>query len=138
MTNKTHNSAQYRRAYANLRARALAGYGDRCICCSVTYDLTLDHVAGNGKEDRLRFGSGSTFYRWIVNNGHPPGFQILCGACNRSKGRGERCNLDHSQTRPRAVNDDLAAEVKRLRDENAQLRRKLEQIREVLNRRIRL
>jgi hypothetical protein len=127
-----------RRAYAKLRAKALTPYGDTCACCSSTENLTLDHIAGDGQQHRQVFTSSAALYRWIVANGHPAGFQILCGSCNRSKGRGPVCKLNHALigARKRAeakvqvrVTRRLEAEVLRLRAENEQLRRELEQLR---------
>lgn len=128
--------AEYcRRSYAKLRAAALAPYGDRCACCSALEGLTLDHIAGNGGEQRRAVGTAAGLYRWIIANRHPAGFQILCGPCNRSKGRGTRCTLDHARILPRAARrilsneQRLAAEVQRLYLENARLRLELAQLR---------
>ena len=53
--------------------------------------LTLDHIEGNGNKHRLELtgrkkGTGGTFYRWIINNKFPIGFQVLCWNCNCVKG----------------------------------------------------
>ncbi len=40
---------------------------------------------------------GNAIYHWLVVNGFPPGFQTLCGPCNRSKGRGSACRIDHGR-----------------------------------------
>jgi hypothetical protein len=57
----------------------------------------LDHVNGGGNAHRRslsRNGSmvgSSTFYRWVVTNGFPDSFQLLCHNCNFAKGVGTRC-----------------------------------------------
>lgn len=87
----------YQRAYsADLLGQVLAHYGDRCACCGATEQLTIDHINGDGNEHRIQlFGSGKAagrqFYRWLIRNGFPEGYQTLCGLCNNSKGRRERC-----------------------------------------------
>jgi hypothetical protein len=43
----------------------------------------------------MRSGGGTAITHWLVVHGFPPGFQTLCGPCNRSKGRGPACRTDH-------------------------------------------
>ena len=57
--------------------------------------LSLDHVEGGGNKHRKSLKQ-SHIYRWIVNNGFPTGYQILCMNCqfikrveNGEIGRGE-------------------------------------------------
>jgi hypothetical protein len=38
------------------------------------------------------------FYRWLVRQGFPDGYQALCNSCNLSKGPSERCSLDHQNS----------------------------------------
>jgi hypothetical protein len=47
--------------------------------------LTIDHIAGHGIEHRreLYGGGGGTisstaFYRYLIRNNFPPGYQVLC------------------------------------------------------------
>lgn len=92
---KNGDSVRERRRERNqqLRAVAFAAYGGfRCVCCGETKHsmLTLDHVENNGKEHRksikgLRWAG--TMYLWLIKNGFPPGFQVLCYNCNISKFR---------------------------------------------------
>lgn len=52
--------------------------------------LTIDHINAGGYEHRKKnkiSGCGTTFYRWLIKNGFPNGFQVLCIACNWEKGR---------------------------------------------------
>jgi hypothetical protein len=91
---------EYDRARAErARKQVFAHYGEQCACCGTTKRLTIDHVNGDGAEHRRElFGDPKQnhgFYRWLVRNGFPAGFQTLCFPCNRSKGKGERCMLQH-------------------------------------------
>lgn len=44
--------------------------------------LTIDHLAGNGAEQKRELGKfGNPFYGWIIRNNFPPGFQVLCANC---------------------------------------------------------
>lgn len=54
--------------------------------------LTIDHIDGNGAEHRRTLKRGGiTFYRWLINNGFPSGFQTLCYNCNCAKGQYGTC-----------------------------------------------
>jgi hypothetical protein len=76
-----------------------AHYGTECACCGVTEELTIDHVDGEGAAHREELGNrgGGPFFKWLIRNGLPPGFQTLCSPCNRNKGTGARCHLPHGQ-----------------------------------------
>ena len=50
--------------------------------CSVIDCLDIDHINNNGAEERERHGSGTRFVKWLIGNGFPPGYQILCRNCN--------------------------------------------------------
>jgi len=86
--------AEYR---AEVRARVFAHYGTACACCGSTEELTIDHAGGGGTEHREQlFGgshAGGPFYRWLVREGFPDGYQALCAPCNNSKGDGRLCLL---------------------------------------------
>jgi hypothetical protein len=98
--------------YRKLRAKILAHYGTSCACCGGTDHLGIDHVNGNGREHREelfgnpRHGSGTRFYLWLVENDFPEAYQALCRPCNRSKGTGTACTLDH-QDRPAPESGDV-------------------------------
>jgi len=51
--------------------------------------LTVDHVENNGFIHRQSFGirsfCGDKFYRWLIHNDYPDGYQILCMNCNLKK-----------------------------------------------------
>lgn len=86
------------------KAKVLEYYGTCCACCGFTEDLTIDHINGDGYEHRKElFGDGRTgtarFYRWLISNNFPPGFQTLCRSCNSSKYRDGACKM-HSSAQP--------------------------------------
>lgn len=61
-------------------------YGSSCSCCGESCELflTVDHVAGGGKKHRKTVGA-QTICVWLVNNGFPEGFQVLCWNCNSGR-----------------------------------------------------
>lgn len=85
----------------NIHREALAAYGDgTCACCGTSENLSLDHISGDGAEQREElFGDrrigGYRFYLWLRRNGYPPGLQVLCRRCNHSKAKTGRCQLLH-------------------------------------------
>ena len=94
-----HNAA-LRKYRSDTRGRVLSHYGSSCGCCGTTENLTIDHVAGGGAAHRRqvfgrRNGGGADFYAWLIANGFPDGYQVLCRPCNSSKADGERCRMDH-------------------------------------------
>lgn len=62
-----------------------------CACCGEDEQLflTIDHVNNDGADHRREMGtphqSGQRLYRWLVKNGFPDGFQVLCMNCNYGK-----------------------------------------------------
>ena len=69
----------------------------KCACCGESNRdfLTVDHIEGHGNEHRRKlFGrsqSGWQFYAWLIREGFPSGFQILCFNCNMSKAKHGKC-----------------------------------------------
>lgn len=74
-----------------LRIQILTHYGRNgelaCTCCGEAREefLTLDHVNGNGKEDRKKYPATMLFRRLRRNN-YPTGYRTLCYNCNCSLG----------------------------------------------------
>ena len=58
-----------------------------CNCCNenIFSCLALDHIDNNGAEHRKEIGT--TIYFWIITNGFPSGYQVLCSNCNFAKYR---------------------------------------------------
>lgn len=99
--NREERLESVRQYAAEFKAIVFAHYGEACVCCGSGHDLTLDHINGDGREWRHRvFGgdkvSNARVYRWFIINDFPDDIQTLCRRCNRSKGTGPRCRLDHS------------------------------------------
>lgn len=90
-----------RRMYQRVRQQVFDHYGRSCACCGATERLSIDHIDSNGGEHRKEVrglsqgGSSINMYRWLIRNGFPDGFQILCLSCNQSKGKRDRCRLRH-------------------------------------------
>jgi hypothetical protein len=87
--NREDQIRKHREATRALKARVLHVYGEVCACCGeVNWEcLTIHHVNGGGTKHREAIkGYGSNFYKWLVRNNFPPGFQTLCFNCNCSRG----------------------------------------------------
>ena len=76
----------------------------KCSCCGESeYDfLTIDHTENNGNSHRKEIGNG-TLYRWLIKNGLPKGYDVLCMNCNHGKGKNNGIcphnkNMCHSVT----------------------------------------
>jgi hypothetical protein len=88
------------------RLRVLSHYSGgtmQCACCGekeVRF-LTIDHVDNDGAVHR-RQTRNANIYSWIVRNGFPSGFGILCTNCNLAKGWYGQCphqkNVRHDST----------------------------------------
>lgn len=64
----------------------------RCECCGETHIefLTINHKNGGGNKHRKKIGIGN-FYRWLIKNNYPSGFNVLCMNCNFSLGKFGYC-----------------------------------------------
>lgn len=84
-----------RRRRLNFRLEVFGQYGGRCACCGEDRHqfLALDHINGNGNEERRKTGrnGGQAFYRWLRSQGYPSGYQVLCHNCNMSYGMFSAC-----------------------------------------------
>ncbi len=70
------------------RERVLAHYGGSCACCGEAQHefLAIDHVEGGGHEHRKTVGAGATFVSWLLRQGLPEGYRVLCHNCNSALG----------------------------------------------------
>jgi hypothetical protein len=75
--------------------------GPVCSCCGFNQDIRLhgstvlnfDHINGGGNR-HLRTLKSMVMSRWLINNGFPMGFRILCRGCNAMMSPGhEKCLL---------------------------------------------
>lgn len=63
-----------------------------CDCCGeTTYEfLSIDHANGDGNKHRQEIGR-TRLYAWLLRNGLPPGFRVLCHNCNQAIGANGFC-----------------------------------------------
>lgn len=75
---RKNNYTRTRKANEELRAKVIAGYGNRCVCCGESRSrfLNIDHV--NGKDGRR----GTYLLRYILRHNFPPEYRVLCFNCN--------------------------------------------------------
>lgn len=70
-------------------------YGNVCAYCGFLdiRALQIDHINNNGAEERKKNGgqwfSGWHFYKYLIDNNFPNGYQTLCANCNMIKQLGE-------------------------------------------------
>lgn len=104
---KKANDARYReknRAKINAKAtlvrreykrKVLEYYGNECKTCKFSdiRALQIDHINNNGAEERKSLGgqkfSGWKFYKYLIDNNYPDGYQTLCANCNMIKQLGD-------------------------------------------------
>ena len=79
------NSVEYNRQYCQkIKKQVIAHYGNKCACCgesSIVF-LVIDHINGGGNKEHDKVGHGTRFYRWLIKNSFPEGYQVLCHNCN--------------------------------------------------------
>ena len=86
-TNKVRLYAQGKVRRDSLRLACLKHYGGpvpHCVCCRIKNleYLTIDHVGGGGADHRREIGPGRAIFKWLIDNGFPEGFRVLCFNCN--------------------------------------------------------
>lgn len=87
----------YRKRREDNKALAIQAYGGACACCGERAFpfLTIDHVFGGGGTHRRSVAYLPT---WLVNNGFPSGFRVLCMNCNFALGRFGFCPHSAGET----------------------------------------
>lgn len=90
--NNWYKTSDYRDRNTKIRAEekksVLDHYGGKCECCGENEPLFLaiDHMEGNGNNHRKAINKwGSGFFKWLIVNDFPEGFQVLCHNCNMGK-----------------------------------------------------
>jgi len=73
-------------AVRRARTKVLDHYGGKCSCCGEGEQIFLqvDHINDDGAEHRRTMKDGN-INAWLVREGFPPGFQLLCANCNWGK-----------------------------------------------------
>ena len=96
---KERKKIHFAARYIALKDSVFAAYGGyKCACCGETEPtfLTIDHIGDNGSYHRremskagedYRSATGYKTYCWIIRNGFPAGFQVLCANCNHGRFR---------------------------------------------------
>jgi len=86
------------------KLRVIAHYSEgRLVCVRCGEDdmacLTIDHINGGGAQHRKVVGSH--FYAWLIKQGFPEGYQVLCMNCQFKKQHNEQefNNLEHIERR---------------------------------------
>jgi hypothetical protein len=92
ITEEARERTLKRNARRNLEYRmaALRHYGGEqpsCACCGESNwrFLAFDHINGGGGQHRREIGAVN-MVNWLVRNGFPKGFQLLCHNCNFTRG----------------------------------------------------
>ena len=81
----------YRRERRLETLRHYSGGIPKCACCGETETafLCMDHINGGGLQHRREItggdGNGVDLPMWLLRNGFPDGFQVLCFNCNCAK-----------------------------------------------------
>lgn len=95
--NSTRLKDKQRDYYKKLRLLALQAYSAEmpfCACCGekeIKF-LALDHIEGGGTKHRLALNlRGSRMTIWLMQQGYPSGYQVLCHNCNMAKGFYGKC-----------------------------------------------
>jgi len=85
--NPEYQAETRRRHYQKWKKVVFDHYGHECACCGESEPkfLTIDHADDNGAEHRKEVAPGSTLFRWLVDNGFPKSFRILCFNCNSGR-----------------------------------------------------
>lgn len=76
------------RYQARIKAEVFSTYGNCCACCGELEMafLTIDHVSGGGRQERIQNKmSSNKLFLTIRRLGFPPAYQILCANCNMAK-----------------------------------------------------
>ncbi len=63
-----------------------------CKCCGEKHYefLALDHIHGGGTQHRKQLKS-RYIYSYLIKDGFPKGYQVLCHNCNMAKAFYKRC-----------------------------------------------
>lgn len=91
--NKERRSRNGKESYRKKRLSVLQHYSHSeqpfCECCGERHIefLAIDHINGGGNRLRKAQGSaGTRTFMWLLKNGFPEGFRVLCNNCNMSLG----------------------------------------------------
>jgi hypothetical protein len=92
--NRERDRTNQRRWKAERRRKVIDHYGGACACCGedIFEFLAIDHIGGGGTQHRNALQMrGDQIIGWLVKNGLPDGFRVLCHNCNMALGFYGRC-----------------------------------------------
>ena len=96
-----------------IKIKVLSYYGGQCVCCNtkVLSFLTLDHIDGGGEKHRkeIKKPCGVRFYRWLIANHYPEGYQVLCFNCHMAKTWEGECTYH-----PLILSDEKQSQLQRI------------------------
>lgn len=78
--------------YKRYRKLVFEAYGNKCECCGEAHSefLAVDHIGGSSKSYSDDPSSKNLTF-WLIRNGFPKGFRILCHNCNMAVRWGRTC-----------------------------------------------
>jgi len=88
--NRTHREEHreyHARRNEGIKLKILKYYGTGKVACVKCGEarlpcLSIDHIDGGGKAHKISIGKrGNGFYRWLIDQDFPPGYQTLCMNC---------------------------------------------------------
>lgn len=81
---KRKRKGYWKKHLEKIKARAIMKYGGVCKRCGFgdIRALQIDHVSGDGNEERKRFKNSTTIYRHLIKNEKSKKYQVLCANCN--------------------------------------------------------
>ena len=83
----SYSKKRRRKHWHKIRERVLKHYGGEnpkyknCGFNKIEC-LDIDHINNDGAKQRKKIKGTSAFYRWLINNNFPKGYQLLCKNCN--------------------------------------------------------
>jgi len=95
--NKDYINNKNNEARSKLKPQVINHYSNglnKCSCCGEKHIefLSIDHIDGGGNIHRKSIHkSGVDFYRWLIQNKYPNGYQVLCMNCQFGTIRGKIC-----------------------------------------------
>ncbi|MDP2754662.1 MAG: hypothetical protein Q8P40_09775 [Nitrospirota bacterium] len=78
-----------KRRYRRQRLEVIEHYGGKCKCCGEEriQFLGIDHINGGGTKHRDELKTKhKNISKYLIDNGFPEGYQVLCHNCNLSYG----------------------------------------------------
>lgn len=82
--NRESHLATCKRRNMRHREMVISHYSPKKCCTSCGFSdmraLSIDHINGDGANHRREL-KGKSFYKWLIDNKYPRGFQVLCMNC---------------------------------------------------------